>query len=105
MASLTIRNIPEDILGPLRQAAEEERRSINSQALYWLEDTAQRWQSRTGIGQLFEGIREGREQIARRHGVGSDSAKIIRRMRDERTAQLAGDRKGRRAKTGTRSRS
>jgi hypothetical protein len=104
MASLTIRNVPEDILGPLRQAAEEERRSINSQALYWLEDTAQRWQSRTEFGQLFDRIRARREEIYRRHGVGSDSAKIIRRMRDERTAQLAGERKGRRAKIGTRSR-
>jgi hypothetical protein len=73
----------------LRQAAGEEKRSLNAQASYWLEASASRWRSRAERDQLFESIQATREAIYRKHGMGSDSTKIIRRMRDERTAHLA----------------
>jgi plasmid stability protein len=38
MASLTIKNIPDDLLGQLRQQATEERRSLNQQILRLLEN-------------------------------------------------------------------
>lgn len=103
MATLTIRNIPEELMVRLRQAAEGQRRSINAEALFWLEDVAERQWSRAEIEAWFDRVRANREAIYRKHGVSSDSVGIIRRMRDERTAQLAGNRRGRRAKTGTRS--
>lgn len=37
MPSLTLKNLPEDLLASLREIAKRERRSLNSQALYFLE--------------------------------------------------------------------
>ena len=84
MASLTIRNIPEEVMKRLRQAATEEHRSINSQAVQWLEQGAGQWMSPRGRAKLVRDIQSLREAIARRHGPGSDSTEIIRRMRMER---------------------
>lgn len=81
MASLTIRNIPETVMKRLRRAAADERRSLNSQAVLWLEESAGQWINKR---ELLERIRASREEIYKRHGMGSDSAEIIRRMRDER---------------------
>ena len=39
MASLTLKGIPEELLEELRASAEEERRSLNQQAIYILEQT------------------------------------------------------------------
>lgn len=38
MASLTIKNIPDELLDRLREVAERERRSITQQVLYMLEE-------------------------------------------------------------------
>ena len=84
MASLTVRNIPESVLKRLRQAARESRRSVNAQAITWLEEAAQRWNSPRDWDQLLKRIRSRREAIYRRHGMGSDSAAIIREMRNGR---------------------
>lgn len=88
MPSLTVRDIPEELMERLRRAAAEERRSVNSQALYWLEWAARHWMSleeRTG---LVERIRASREATFRRHGMGGDSAKLIRKIRDASTKGL-----------------
>jgi hypothetical protein len=37
MASITLKNIPEDLLDALRQDASRERRSLNQQALYLIQ--------------------------------------------------------------------
>lgn len=36
MASLTLKNIPEDLLGALREAAEADRRSLNQEIMHLL---------------------------------------------------------------------
>ena len=55
MATLTVENIPETLLQALRQAAEEGRRSLDAQALHWLQQKADHW----------SGCRE-RERVLRR---------------------------------------
>lgn len=85
MASLTIRNIPEHVMKRLREAAEEQRRSINAQSLVWLEEAAGRWVSREDRERIFDEIEQTRERLFRKYGKFPDSAKLVRKMRDERT--------------------
>jgi plasmid stability protein len=84
MASLTVRNIPEAMLEKLRQAAAEEQRSVNAQAIHWFEQGARQWLSEHERAQLLLEIRSSRRATARRHGRGSDSGAITRRIRNER---------------------
>lgn len=42
MPSLTLKNIPDELMVELREAAEEERRSITQQVLYMLEQAIAR---------------------------------------------------------------
>ena len=88
MPSLTIRNIPDRVLERLRRVAAEEKRSVNAQALQWLEAGARRpgspeWE------EVFDRIRSTRKAILRRHGRGTDVTGIIREMRDERARRRA----------------
>jgi plasmid stability protein len=41
MASLTLKNVPEDLFAVLRQAAEQDRRSINQEVFYLLSSALQ----------------------------------------------------------------
>jgi hypothetical protein len=81
MPSLTIREIPEDVLKKMRRAAKEQRRSLNSQALEWLEQSANQWRRGTDLHDLLESIRTTRESISRKYGRGTDSVELIRAMR------------------------
>jgi len=81
MPSLTIREIPEDVLKKMRRAAKEQRRSLNSQALEWLEQSANQWRRGTDLHELLESIRTTRESIGRRYGRGTDSVELVRAMR------------------------
>ena len=81
MASLTIRNIPESVLKMMRQTAKQEHRSLNSQALEWLEQSAQRQQSNGDLGDLLKSIATNREAMYRKYGPGTDSVKLLRAMR------------------------
>jgi len=99
MPSLTVRDIPEKVMRKLREAAAEERRSLNGQAIHWLEEAARKRISPKERERLFADIRTLREETFRRRGMGSDSAKLIRRMRDERTAHWLRLLKGKRGKT------
>lgn len=99
MAGLTVRNIPEDVMQKLREAAAEEKRSVNAQVVHWLEEAARKRMSPEERERLFSDIQTLREETFRRHGMGSDSAKLIRRMRDERTAHWLQLLKGKRGKT------
>ena len=84
MPSLTVRNIPEQVIKRLRNAAREQKRSINSEAVLWLERAARDSSSREDVAKLFRKIRASRRAILRRHGLGTDSVEIIRQMREER---------------------
>ena len=84
MSSLTVRDIPEEVMQRLREAATEDRRSINSQTVFWLEQAARQRMSLDERTRLVSRVRSLRRAITRRRGTGPDSAKIIRRMRDER---------------------
>ena len=81
MASLTVRNIPDNLLKTMRRAAREQHRSLNSQALEWLEQGARQQQSRTESSALMESIRINREAMYREFGSDSDSVRLIRAMR------------------------
>jgi hypothetical protein len=81
MPSLTIREIPEEILKKMRRAAKEQRRSLNSQALEWLEQSAKQWRRETDLHDLLESIRATRESIGRKYGRGTDSVELVRAMR------------------------
>lgn len=82
MPSLTIRNLPEDVMESLRDAARIQHRSLNAQVLYWLEIEAHRWGTWEKRVELFNRIDAGRQAILSRHGRLSDSTKMIREMRD-----------------------
>ena len=84
MPSLTIRNIPEDVLERLRHAAAEERRSVNAQTVQWLERASRQWVSRKKNDALIERIDSLRERIRQTHGPGGDSARTLREMRQQR---------------------
>jgi plasmid stability protein len=84
MASLTIRNLSDELLARLREVAADEKRSVNAQALYWLERAARSSRSAGERMRLFERIWANREAIGRRHGPGTDSVKLIRQMRSQR---------------------
>lgn len=43
MATLTLEKVPESLQQALSQAAEHSRRSLNAQALHWLEQKADHW--------------------------------------------------------------
>jgi len=81
MPSLTIREIPEEVLKKMRRAAKEQRRSLNSQALEWLEQSADQWRRGTDLRDLLESIGTARESISRKYGRGTDSVELVRAMR------------------------
>jgi plasmid stability protein len=81
MASLTIRDVPDDVLDRLRRVAAEQRRSVNAQAIQWLEDASRRQWSRAEWEDLLGDLRRGRRALRSQR---SDSAQLIRRMRDTR---------------------
>jgi hypothetical protein len=84
MASLTIRNLSDELLARLREVAADEKRSVNAQALYWLERAARSSRSAEERMRLFDRIWANREAIGRRHGPGTDSVELIRQMRSRR---------------------
>ena len=86
MPGLTVRAIPETVMRQLRQAAVENKRSLNAQAVYWLEQAGRQWLSGEERTKLLFWIRSSRQATRRRHGRGSDSAVITRRMRNESAA-------------------
>jgi hypothetical protein len=81
MPSLTIRDIPETLLRRMRRAAQVERRSLNSQAVQWLEQSAKQWTPQQKRRELMEAIQSEREAIYQRHGAGTETVELIRKMR------------------------
>ena len=68
----------------LRRLAKQERRSVNAQTIHCLEDGVRRYRDLERRARVVEQIQKTREALYRRHGLGSDSTELIRRMRDER---------------------
>ncbi len=85
MPSLTIRNLSENLMDRLRGAAREEKRSVNAQALHWLDSGAQRWVSPAERAELLNEIRSLRDRVHDRHGIGTDSSVLTRRARAQRS--------------------
>ena len=81
MSSLTIRNIPDGVLEKMRRAAKTEQRSVNSQALRWLEQSAKQWSAQDLLPELLDDIRAVRESVYRRYGRGTNSAQLTRILR------------------------
>ena len=84
MPSLTIRNLSENLMDRLRQAAQGEKRSVNAQALHWLDSGARRWVSPGERAKLLTEIRSLRDRVYARHGMGTDSSVLTRRARAQR---------------------
>lgn len=85
MPSLTVRNLPEDLMDRLRQAAQGEKRSVNAQALHWLDSEARRWVGPEERAKLLTEIDSLRDRVYARHGMGTDSAVLTRRARTQRS--------------------
>lgn len=81
MPSLTIRDLPDDVMLRLRRAAAEQHRSLNAQAIHWLAQASRQERSRAEWVELLAEAKRSRERIPRQPG---DSADLIRRMRDSR---------------------
>jgi len=81
MPSLTIRDLPEDVMLRLRRAAAEQHRSLNSQAIHWLAQASRREWSRSDWDELLKEVKAARERIPYQS---VDSADLIREMRDSR---------------------
>jgi plasmid stability protein len=102
MASLTVRNIPEQVMSKLRGTAAERNRSLNAQAIRWLQDSANRQASERDWDRFLAEVRAAKREMRRRHGPGTDSAELIRQMREERTVHLLEVGEANHAKTGRR---
>jgi hypothetical protein len=89
MPSLTVRDIPRDVMQQLRRVAKEERRSVNAQVLLWLQQAGRQSLSLQERTRVVSRIRALRKAIFRRRGLGPDSAEMIRQMRDERARRIS----------------
>ena len=76
MVSLSVKNVPEDVLEKLRARAQRNRRSLQAELLAILEDSANR--RRFSVDEAYQRIRAIGLKTA------DDSAQIIREMRDSR---------------------
>lgn len=85
MVSLTVRNIPEEILKRIRIFAVRERRSLNSEILIMLENgLAEQIARETGNGEMKVGSSQGNLSFAARETLWRDFAG---QWKDERSLQ------------------
>lgn len=75
--------MPDEVYERLKVRARAENRSINEVAVEILDRETRRWMAR----QALKDARRLREEIRARHGELPESAPIIRRMREERSAR------------------
>jgi len=68
----------------IREAAADERRSVNAEVVHLLEQAARQRIPSADLDKLYRKIRASRRAIARRHGPATDSAEVVRQMREER---------------------
>ena len=82
MPSVTIRGLSADLLRDLRAAARSRRRSLNAQVLAWLEEARRAARAQGDTAQLLRALDRHVRKTRRRRQ--SDSARLIRRMRNAR---------------------
>jgi hypothetical protein len=82
MPSVTIRGLPTELLRDLRAAARARRRSLNAQVVLWLDEARRREQAQGDAEELLGAIDRHVRKTRRRRQT--DSAALIRRMRDAR---------------------
>jgi plasmid stability protein len=95
--SLSIKNVPDDVVDRLRDRAKRNRRSLQGELLVVVEQAAVQ-PAPLALGEIY--------QRARARGITSernDSVEMVRRMRDEHTSQQM-NRLGRRPSNGRRDR-
>lgn len=84
MPNLTVRRIPKDLYKRLKQTAKRNHRSLNAEILATLADEDGWVRRRLQIEAALPEIDRIREEIAKKHGILSDSAELIREDRDSR---------------------
>ncbi len=77
MPSLTIRNIPEELLQRLRDEAKGQRRSINQEALTWLESQAVRMPSFEERQKRLEEAERRRKRLQKAYPNGFDPVEAM----------------------------
>lgn len=82
MPSVTIRGLSTELLRDLRATARARRRSLNGQVVAWLDDARRREQAQGDTEELLLAIDRHVKKTGRRRQT--DSAQLIRRMRDAR---------------------
>jgi hypothetical protein len=82
MPSVTIRGLSTELLRDLRAAARARRRSLNAQVVLWLDEARRREQAQGDVEELLRAVDHHVRKTRRRRQT--DSAMLIRRMRDAR---------------------
>jgi len=82
MPSVTIRGLSPGLLRDLRATARARRRSLNAQVLTWLEEARRQEAAQRDVADLLRRLDRHVRAIPRRRQT--DSARLIRRMRDAR---------------------
>ncbi len=82
MPSVTIRGLSAELLRDLRATARARRRSLNAQVLAWLDEARRREQAQGDLEELLRDIDRHVRKTRRRRQT--DSARLIRRIRDTR---------------------
>jgi plasmid stability protein len=83
MPSIQIRNLSEKVYGQLKKKAKEDKRSIQQEAS-WLLENALNFQKLFFHAQDWGKVDSIRERMAKEYGVLPDSTSMIRDMRNER---------------------
>lgn len=75
MANISLRDVPDDLYGQIKEIAERERRSVNQQILILLERSM--LLQRRPSPELWEQINQTRKAIEARVGILPNSAEMI----------------------------
>jgi plasmid stability protein len=86
MATLHIRNVPEEVVVILKRRAALAGRSLNAEVVRILSDAEPR--PRRSLEEVLESVRRRAERMNLAPDVADDVVESIRRARDERAAQI-----------------
>jgi antitoxin FitA len=80
MATLHVRNVPEEMMEKLKDRAARERRSVSAEILSLVEDALESDERRRRNQMLLDNIRENRRQMVPA-GPGEDAVSLVREDR------------------------